>query len=831
MQEKELIQKAAGRAGVRPAQAQAVIGLLAEGKTVPFIARYRKEATGELDEVQIKAVEDAHRYLAQLEERKEEVIRIISEQGKLDSELEKAIRAADVLQRVEDLYRPYQKKRKTRATAAKERGLEPLADLLLTDTKERPESLAIRFADAEKDVPDADAALAGARDIIAERISDDASVRDRIRNAIRRDGLIVTTRKKDAEDPKGVFEMYYEYEEPVRQIKPHRVLAVNRGEKTGVLKVSVAAPEERLTEDIRRSYVRHPGSPAAAEVAEAASDAFKRLLLPSIEREIRGELTEKAEEQAIRIFSENLKRLLLQPPMRGKTVLGVDPAYRTGCKLAVVSDTGRLLELGVIYPHTSSDTEGAKKKVLELLRKYPVSIIAIGNGTASRETEQFIADCLKETDGGASYVIVNEAGASVYSASEEARREFPDLQVEQRSAVSIARRLQDPLSELVKIEPKSVGVGQYQHDVSQKNLGEQLDFVVETAVNRVGVDVNTASASLLQHVSGLSRTVADNIVAARDELGRFSSRTQLKKVPRLGAKTYEQAIGFLRVPGAKNPLDATGVHPESYALAEEILQAAGLDKKEIGTAHASEALSRLDAKEVAAAAGAGEVTVRDIIETLSRPKRDPRDEFPQPLLRKEVLTLKDLKRGMEMEGTVRNVVDFGAFIDIGVGEDGLLHVTKMSTGRVRHPLDMMAPGDVVTVIIDDVDQEKGRISLTRLTPEQEEEKKKRDGERRRQPKERKRQAKKLTELEPGTQVKGRVRRLQPYGAFVDVGAEKDGLVHISKMAPVRVNDPGEIVQPGDTVAVWIESVDPAASKISLTMIDPAEKKGSGSRRG
>lgn len=831
MQEKELIQKAAARAGVRAGQAQAVIGLLTEGKTVPFIARYRKEATGELDEVQIKAVEDAHRYLSQLEERKEEVIRIISEQGKLDGKLEEAIRSADVLQRVEDLYRPYQKKRKTRATAAKERGLEPLADLLLSNLKQRPEAAAGEFVDSGKEVPDTEAALAGARDIIAERISDDATVRDRIRNAIRRDGFIVTSRKKDAEDPKGVFEMYYEYEEPVRQIKPHRILAVNRGEKTGVLKVAIAAPDERLTEEIRRSYLRYPGSLAADEVAEAAADAYKRLLLPSIEREIRGELTEKAEEQAIRIFSENLKRLLLQPPMRGKTVLGVDPAYRTGCKLAVVSDTGRLLELGVIYPHTSSDTEGAKKKVLGMLQKHSVSIIAIGNGTASRETEQFIAECLKEAEGEASYVIVNEAGASVYSASEEARREFPELQVEQRSAVSIARRLQDPLSELVKIEPKSVGVGQYQHDVSQKNLGEQLDFVVETAVNRVGVDVNTASASLLQHISGLSRTVADNIVAARDELGRFSSRAQLKKVPRLGAKTYEQAVGFLRVPEAKNPLDATGVHPESYALAEEILKAAELDKKDIGTERAAEKLGKLDAGEVAAAASAGEVTVRDIIETLRRPNRDPRDEFPQPLLRKEVLTMDDLKRGMEMEGTVRNVVDFGAFIDIGVGEDGLLHVTKMSKGRVRHPLDILAPGDVVTVSIDDVDREKGRISLTMLSQAEEEEKKKQEEQRRHHSEERKKSAKKLSDLKPGVQVKGQVRRLKPYGAFVDVGAGKDGLVHISKMAPVRVEDPGDIVQPGDTVAVWIESVDTAASKISLTMIDPADKKGSRKHRG
>lgn len=819
MEQDQLAARAAQRAGVRAAQAKAVISLLAEGKTVPFIARYRKEATGSLDEVQIKAVEDAHRYLVGLDERKEEVIRLIGEQGKLDAELEKAIRNADVLQRVEDLYRPFQKKRKTRAGIAKEKGLEPLADLLLEGGGQSPEKAAGLFVDPERDVPDVQTALDGAKDIIAERISDDAGVRETVRRMIRRTGMFVTSIKKGAEDPKGVFEMYYDYEEPLKTIKPHRVLAANRGEKEGVLKVAVKAEEGPVVTALEQKYVRRPSSPLAGPVREAAADAWKRLLLPSLEREIRGELTEQAEEQAIRIFSENLKRLLLQPPMKGKTVLGVDPAYRTGCKLAVVDEAGRMLELGVIYPHPpQKEREAAKRKVLGLLRKYPVAVIAIGNGTASRETEQFIADCLKESDAPASYVIVNEAGASVYSASEEARREFPDLQVEQRSAVSIARRLQDPLSELVKIDPKSVGVGQYQHDVSQKNLAGQLDFVVETAVNRVGVDVNTASPSLLQHVSGLTRAVADNIVAARDELGRFTSRTQLKKIPRLGAKTYEQAVGFLRVPGAENPLDMTGVHPESYKLAESILALAGVAREELGTERAADLLGRLDPGEVSVRTGAGEVTVRDIISTLIRPNRDPRDEFPQPLLRKEVLTIKDLKPGMEMEGTVRNVVDFGAFVDIGVGQDGLVHKSRLSLKAVRHPLDVVAPGDIVTVRVEEADPKKERISLSMLS-EKDQEEKARKGEARRL--EREGRARTTAALKPGMELEGTVENIRDFGAFIDVGAERPGLLHNSKMA----KGSAKALKPGDRVKVQVEEYDRPSKRLSLTM----DKRESGER--
>ncbi|SIT89675.1 S1 RNA-binding domain-containing protein [Edaphobacillus lindanitolerans] len=823
MEQERLAGRAAERAGVKANQARAVIALLAEGKTVPFIARYRKEATGSLDEVQIKAVEDAHRYLVGLEERKEEVLRLIGEQGKLDADLEAAIRGADVLQRVEDLYRPFQKKRKTRAGVAKERGLEPLADLLLAGNGRSPEQEASRFVDEEKDVPDIQAALDGAKDIIAERISDDPGVREMVRRSVRRSGQFVTSLKKGAEDPKGVYEMYYDYEEPLRFIKPHRVLAANRGEKEGVLKVAVKAEEGPILTMLEQKFIRRPNSAHAAPIREAAADAWKRLLLPSLEREIRGELTEQAEEQAIRIFSENLKRLLLQPPMRGRMVLGVDPAFRTGCKLAVVDEAGRLLELGVIYPHPPQKArDEAMRKVAALLRKHPISVIAIGNGTASRETEQFIADCLKETDGSTSYVIVNEAGASVYSASEEARREFPDLQVEQRSAVSIARRLQDPLSELVKIDPKSVGVGQYQHDVSQKNLAEQLDFVVETAVNRVGVDVNTASPSLLQHVSGLSRAVADNIATARDELGRFTSRTQLKKVPRLGAKTYEQAVGFLRVPGAKNPLDTTGVHPESYALAETILDIAGVGKNEIGSDEAAEKLGQLDPAETAASAGAGEVTVRDIIETLMRPNRDPRSEFPQPLLRKEVLSIKDLKPGMEMEGTVRNVVDFGAFVDIGVGQDGLVHKSKMSVKAVRHPLDIMAPGDIVTVRVEEADPKKERIALSMISEKEQAEKEQQEQSRR---KEREARGRMSVDLQPGAVLEGTVKELRDYGAFIEVGTGRPGLLHVSKAR----NNGRKMPEPGERLMVKVEQHDRKTGRLSLDFADRDPGKGSGTR--
>lgn len=713
-----MLQIIAKDAKVEPKQAKAVIGLLEEGNTVPFIARYRKEMTGSLDEVQIKAVEDRYHYIQQLETRKEEVLRLIDEQGKLTEELQTAIQASTVLQRVEDLYRPFKQKRRTKATIAKERGLEPLAEELLKYTKRTMEQMATPYLNEEQGVTSIEEALAGARDILAERFADDAAIREKLRTLSWREGKLVTTLKNAEKDEKQVFEMYYEYEEPVHRIAPHRILAVNRGEKEEVIRATIEVPIDKATTQMENHFIpRNYVGPSVNEVKLAVADSYKRLIKPSIENELRAELSSKAETQAIHIFSENLRNLLLQPPMRGKMVLGVDPAYRTGCKLAVVDETGKMIEVGVIYPHTTSDPSKAKATVNALLKKYPISIIAIGNGTASRETEQFIAELLKEADGNIAYVIVNEAGASVYSASEVARAEFPDLQVEQRSAVSIARRLQDPLSELVKIDPKAVGVGQYQHDVSQKQLAESLTFIVETAVNQVGVDVNTASASLLQYVSGLSKTVAENIVIMRSENGQFTSRAQLKKIPRLGAKTYEQAVGFLRIADAKNPLDATGIHPESYKLAEAVLEAAGLTKKDVGTVKAEEEISKLNLKTLGEKLDVGEVTLKDIVDTLMKPTRDPRDAFPQPLLKTDVLQMDDLQVGMELQGTVRNVVDFGAFVDIGVKQDGLVHISKLQKGRVKHPLDVVSLGDIVTVWVEKVEANKGRISLTMLTPE------------------------------------------------------------------------------------------------------------------
>ncbi|PSL28853.1 uncharacterized protein B0H99_11566 [Planomicrobium soli] len=704
--------------GVRPNQVAQVIALIEDGNTVPFIARYRKEATGSLDEVQIKAIDDRYTYIQNLEQRKIEVIRSITEQEKMTPELEKEIQSATVLQRLEDLYRPYKQKRRTKATIAKEKGLEPLAEWLMGFTKEEPLSKAAEFVSEETGVASPEEAIQGAQDILAETFADDPDIREKIRYMTRKDGKVVTAAKKNHEDEKQVFEMYYEYEEAIQKIVPHRILAINRGEKEDVLKVSINPPADRILTLMKKKWIKH-SSPSSEIVAEAIEDSYKRLIQTSVEREIRAELSEKGEAQAIHIFSENLRNLLLQPPMKNKMVLGVDPAYRTGCKLAVIDETGKLLEVAVIYPHApKNDQAGAKKVMKSLTDKYPIEIMAIGNGTASRETEQFVADFLSETSANISYVIVNEAGASVYSASEIARAEFPDLQVEERSAASIARRLQDPLSELVKIDPKAVGVGQYQHDVSQKKLADQLTFVVETAVNQVGVNVNSASSSLLQYVAGLSKTVAENVIKVRDENGRFTSRTQLKKIPRLGAKTYEQAIGFLRIPEGKNPLDATGIHPESYAVAEKLLNLVGADKKDVGKPELAAKLESLNPADLSKEVEVGEITLRDILEALKKPFRDPRDEFPQPLLKNDILKMEDLLPGMEVQGTVRNVVDFGAFVDIGVKQDGLVHISKLKKGFVKHPLEVVAVGDIVTAWVEKVEKDKGRIALTMLQPKE-----------------------------------------------------------------------------------------------------------------
>jgi protein Tex len=698
-------------------QVKSVIALTEDGNTVPFIARYRKEMTGALDEVQIRDVLERWQYLQNLEQRKEEVIRIIDEQGKLTDELSKQIQHAEKLQEVEDLYRPYKQKRRTKATVAKEKGLEPFAQWLMTFPKESVEKKAAEFLSEEKQVLSVEDAITGAKDIIAEMVSDDAESRKWIRKEMTRTGTVVSVAKDQEKDEKKVYEMYYEYEEPVSKIVPHRTLALNRGEKEEILRVSIKSNTDAMISYLSKKWLRNQSAPAASVALEAIEDAYKRLIQPSIEREIRNELTEKGEEQAIHIFSENLRNLLLQPPLKGKMVLGVDPAYRTGCKLAVVDETGKVLKIDVIYPHPPvAKKEEAKKKFISILREFTVEMVAIGNGTASRESEQFVADILKEMDREIFYLIVNEAGASVYSASDIAREEFPDFHVEERSAVSIARRLQDPLAELVKIDPKSVGVGQYQHDVSQKKLSESLHFVVETAVNQVGVNVNTASSSLLQYVAGLTKTAANNVVKKRDEEGKFTDRAQLKKVPRLGAKTYEQAIGFLRVLDGSNPLDRTGIHPENYQEVEKLLASVGFSTDDLGTDKLKVALQGLDLTVVSEQLSIGELTLKDIIDALVRPERDPRDDLPTPLLKKDVLKLEDLKTGMELQGTVRNVVDFGAFVDIGVKQDGLVHISKLRKQFVKHPMDVVSVGDVVTVWVDSVDTNKGRVALTMISP-------------------------------------------------------------------------------------------------------------------
>lgn len=713
---KDIFERIAKEFSLSTKQIDRTIALIEEGNTVPFIARYRKEMTGALNEVQIKDIVERWQYIQNVKQRKQEVLRLIEEQGKLTPELSNQIEKAEKLQEVEDLYRPYKQKRRTKATVAKEKELEPLATWLLSyQNDDTPEEKATHFLNEEKGVTTVEEALQGARDIIAEMVSDDAQSRKWIREKTYKLGMIESTVKDESIDEKHVYEMYYDYSENVGKIVPHRILAFNRGEKEGVLKVSIKVEQEPILQYLNRKWITVSNHINAPFVEEAIEDGYKRLIQPSIERELRGELTEKGEEQAIKIFSENLKNLLLQPPLKGKVVLAVDPAYRTGCKLAVIDETGKVLKIDVIYPHPPVSKLGvAKDKVLSMLKAYEVKMVAIGNGTASRETEQFIADLLKELNEEIYYLIVNEAGASVYSASDIAREEFPDFQVEERSAVSIGRRLQDPLAELVKIDPKSVGVGQYQHDVSQKRLTESLDFVVETAVNQVGVNVNTASPSLLQHVAGLSKAVATNIVKKREEEGKFTNRKQLKKIPRLGAKTYEQAIGFLRIVDGEEALDRTSIHPETYGEVSKLLKMLKMSSNDLGSAQLIEALSQLSIKETAEELNIGELTLKDIIDALMKPGRDPRDELPAPLLKKEVLKLDDLKEGMELQGTVRNVVDFGAFVDIGVKQDGLVHISKLSNRFVKHPLDVVSVGDVVTVWVDSVDQQKGRVALTML---------------------------------------------------------------------------------------------------------------------
>ena len=689
---------------------KSVIDLLSEGNTVPFIARYRKEMTGNMDEEQINTIDIEYKYLSNLEKRKEEVIRLIDEQGMLTDELKQEIHRQTKLNRVEDLYRPFKQKKKTRATEAKRKGLEPLANLIYAQNDGDIESATADYLNEE--VENVEAAIAGALDIIAEKISDSPIFRSYILKVLKVDGVIESKKKRNSEDEQGVFEMYYDYSEAVSKIVPHRVLALNRGERLNVLNVKVVIDQARLLRYIMNQILK-PESKTRDYLTNAVEDALKRLILPSLEREIRADLTEVSEQHAVQIFKENLTKLMLTPPLKGKVILGVDPAFRTGCKLAVINRDGMFIDKDVIYPHPpQAKLAAAKQIVIENIKNHDVELIAIGNGTASRETESFISDLLQEEDLNVPFIIANEAGASVYSASKIARDEFPDLNVEERSAISIARRVQDPLSELVKIDPKSIGVGQYQHDINQKFLTESLDFIVDTTVNRVGVNVNTASPVLLEHVSGLSPTISRNIVKAREARGGFKKRAELSEVPRLGAKTYEQCVGFLRVFDGEEPLDVTPIHPENYDVTYQLLSYLNIDVGTLGTEAVIDVLKQVSIQELAERFDVGLLTMEDIVESLKAPLRDIREDFETPLLKTEVRTLEDLREGMKLTGTVRNVTDFGAFVDIGVKNDGLVHVSKLSNRFVKNPMDVVSVGDIVEVTVIGIDTKKGRVSLS-----------------------------------------------------------------------------------------------------------------------
>ena len=709
----DIILKLSEELGIRKSQAEAAVKLIDEGNTIPFIARYRKEVTGSLNDEVLRNLYERLTYLRNLEERKETVLNSIEEQGKLTDELKAQILAAETMVAVEDLYRPYKPKRRTRATIAKERGLEPLANVITLQMLNTPlETEAAKYINPEKDINSAEDAVAGAKDIIAETVSDEADYRTRIRDLTMKKGHVTST----AKDPEAesVYEMYYEFDEPVNKLAGHRILALNRGENEKILNVKVEAPEEDILRFLERKVITRDNPNTTPVLKEVVADAYDRLIAPAIERDIRSSLTEMAEDGAIRVFGKNLEQLLMQPPIAGQVVLGWDPAFRTGCKLAVVDPTGKVLDTTVIYPTAPQNkVEEAKTVLKKLISKYHITLISLGNGTASRESEQVIVDLLKEIPVKVQYIIVNEAGASVYSASKLATEEFPNFDVGQRSAASMARRLQDPLAELVKIDPKSIGVGQYQHDMNQKKLSEALSGVVEDCVNKVGVDLNTASASLLEYISGISKVIAKNIVAYREENGRFGSRNQLLKVAKLGPKAYEQCAGFMRITDGKNPLDATGVHPESYDATKKLLDKLGFTMEDVKNRNLdgiSKKISNYD--KLAEELGIGAITLQDIVKELEKPARDPREDMPKPILRSDVLEMKDLTPGMILKGTVRNVIDFGAFVDIGVHQDGLVHISQMSDKFIKHPLEVVSVGDIVEVKVMSVDLKKQRIQLT-----------------------------------------------------------------------------------------------------------------------
>lgn len=709
----DIMKKIAAELGVRANQVEAAVKLIDEGCTIPFIARYRKEATGALNDEQLRDLYDRLVYLRNLEEKKQTVLASIEEQGKLTEELRSQILAAETQVAVDDLYRPYRPKRRTRATIAKEKGLEPLANILMLQMLKTPVlEEAAKYVDPEKEVSTPEEALAGAQDILAEFISDNADYRKHIRELTMKKGSLVSA----AKDPEAesVYEMYYDYNEPLARAAGHRTLAINRGEKEKVLTVRIEAPVDDVVRYLEKQVITNTQAQTAPILRDVIADAYDRLIAPAIEREIRNDLSEKAEDGAIKVFGKNLEQLLMQPPIKGQVVLGWDPAFRTGCKLAVVDETGKVLDTTVIYPTAPQNkVEEAKAVLKKLISKYHITLISLGNGTASRESEQIIVQLLKEIPVQVQYIIVNEAGASVYSASKLATEEFPNFDVGQRSATSMARRLQDPLAELVKIDPKSIGVGQYQHDMNQKKLSEALSGVVEDCVNRVGVDLNTASASLLEYISGISKAIAKNIVTYREENGAFTARSQLLKVAKLGPKAYEQSAGFMRISDGKNPLDATGVHPESYAATKALLEKMGYTLEDVKNRNVVGISKKIrDYKKLAKELEIGELTLRDIVKELEKPARDPRDDMPKPILRSDVLEMKDLTPGMVLKGTVRNVIDFGAFVDIGVHQDGLVHISQMCDRYIKHPLEVVSVGDIVEVKVLSVDLKKQRIQLT-----------------------------------------------------------------------------------------------------------------------
>lgn len=710
----DIIKQIALELNIRVEQVKSTLKMLEDGNTIPFIARYRKEVTGNLDEEQIRSISEVYEYQVNLLKRKEDVIRLIDEKGLLTDKIKTEVMNASKLVEVEDLYRPYKEKKKTKATEAIKNGLEGLAKIILSFPKE----LYAVDKFLNDNVKTKEDAIEGAKYIIAEYISDNAYYRKWVRNDIYNNSKIVTKKKKNAVDEKKVYEMYYDYSEDVKYIKPHRVLAVNRGEKEGVLSVSLEYNKEYIYNYLEKKLIKDENSECAVYVKDAIVDSYKRLIGPSVEREIRSELTEKSEEGAIEVFAKNLENYLLTPPMKDKMILGLDPAYRTGCKLAVIDYTGQMLDIKVIYPHEpKNDFEGSKKIVLDLIDKYNIDVIAIGNGTASRESETFIANVIKDAKRSVSYIIVNEAGASVYSASKLAIEEFPNLHVEERSAISIARRLQDPLSELVKIDSKSIGVGQYQHDVKEKNLNEALDFVVSKSVNNVGVNINTASASILKYISGLTKKSIEKIIDFRNKHGRFNSRNELIDNKILSAKVYEQSIGFMRVLDGSNPLDKTSIHPESYDKTTKLLESIGMNYDSLGTEELISKLDNIDIDDYSKKLDIDIYTLEDIINSLKKPNRDPRDDFDKPILKSDVLHIEDLKKGMELEGTVRNVVDFGAFIDIGIKNDGLVHISKITDRYIKHPSEVLSVGDIVTCYVDEVFLDKGKVALSLIKKE------------------------------------------------------------------------------------------------------------------